>query len=134
MLEPITPQEYFEGLEDCIPGNQVKIERSYLIRLVATADISILGCHAKVYELLLRPAPAQGVFKVYNIRLNAVHDDVVGHIWAEADEYFWIAFQLLESGELRDRGQIVGYVLEPPDDEEEDTDPSLDRTRPLVAT
>lgn len=132
MLEPITPQEYFDGLEDSIPGDEVKIERSYLVRLVATADISVYGMHAKAYELVQQRTPVQGVFEINNIRFNDLQEDVVGYIWAALDDYLWIAFQLLASGMLRDCGEIVGYLMEAPEGEVEDHTPSLDRTKPLV--
>lgn len=132
VLEPITPQEYFEGQQHMVRGAEVVVGASYMVRLTLEAPINVHGVHGYVNGLPWASSPVEGLFRIDNIR-ECSREGVVGFAWANCGQVFRIALDLLESGQLKSVVKVVGYIAAKAEEEEPESDPSLNRDRPLVA-
>lgn len=115
-----------------VRGTEVVIGVSYVVRLTLKAPINVCGVHGTVKELPGASSPVEGVFRIDNIS-ECPREGVVGFAWANCDQVFRVALDLLEDGQLRSVVEVVGYVSAEAEEEEPESDPSLDKTRPLVA-
>lgn len=141
-LRSITPQKYFEGLDSPLERRNVERGEVYSVRLIAEASLLVLRKQSShkvthwrqrfVADYTGEELPAEGNFRVVDIQQLDDHD-AAWLVYASCGDKVCFSLRLLPSGVLRSATFVSGYLVGGAEEEEPETDPSLDRDRPLVA-
>lgn len=141
-LRSITPQQYFEGLDKPLERRNVEEKGVYTVRLIAEASLLVLRKQSSRRVTHWRPTfvadytgeerPAEGDFRIVDIEKLNDHD-AAWMLYASCDNQVYFSLHLLPSGILRSSVFVAGYLVGGAEEEEPQSDPSLNRDRPLVA-